>query len=64
VTEFSDNPDELLEKIGRKRGCLVSGGNVDMTRAADLLLREIRSGKMGQISFETPELIAEEKASD
>ena len=64
VTEFTDNPDQLLEEIGRKRGCLISGGTVDMTRAAELLLREMRSGKMGQISFETPETIEQEKTSD
>jgi ribosome biogenesis GTPase A len=63
VTEFTDNPDLLLEEIGRKRGCLVGGGTVDMTRAAELLLREMRSGKMGQISFETPESLEKEKES-
>ncbi|MBE0500759.1 MAG: ribosome biogenesis GTPase YlqF [Desulfuromonadales bacterium] len=64
ITEFTDNPDQLLEEIGTKRGCLVSGGTVNMTRAAELLLREVRSGKMGQISFETPESLEQEKARD
>ena len=64
VTEFTDDPDQLLEEIGTKRGCLVSGGTVDMTRAAELLLREVRSGKMGQISFETPESLEQEKDRD
>lgn len=64
VTELTDNPDQLLEAIGRKRGCLVSGGSVDMTRAAELLLREMRGGKMGQLSFETPDLLTRESAHD
>ena len=64
LTELSDNPDHLLEEIGRRRGCLVSGGTVDMTRAAELLLREMRGGKMGQISFESPEMMTKEKADD
>jgi len=61
VTEFTDNPDQLLEEIGKKRGCLVSGGTVDMTRAAELFLREMRSGMLGQISLETPESLEQEK---
>ena len=64
LAELSDNPDHLLEEIGRRRGCLVSGGTVDMTRAAELLLREMRGGKMGQISFESPEIKTREQADD
>ena len=47
-------PLALLEEIGRQRGCLVSGGEVDLRRAAELLLRELRSGKLGRISLEHP----------
>jgi ribosome biogenesis GTPase A len=46
---------EVLEAIGRKRGALRSGGHVDLDRAADLFLRDLRAGKIGRISFETPE---------
>ena len=45
----------LLEAVGRKRGALRSGGHVDLERAADLFLRELRGGKIGPISFERPE---------
>lgn len=44
----------LLEAIGRRRGALRSGGRVDLERAADLFLRDLRAGKLGGISFETP----------
>ncbi len=45
---------ELLELIGRKRGCIISGGNVDMLRVSNLLLDDFRSAKIGNISLETP----------
>lgn len=48
-------PEELLQTIGRKRGCLVSGGVVDLQRASVLLLDEFRGGKIGNITLETPE---------
>ena len=51
---------QLLEDIGRKRGCLRAGGIVDMQRASEILIHEIRSGALGALSFETPEMIAKE----
>jgi ribosome biogenesis GTPase A len=48
------SPTELLEVIGRKRGCLVRGGTVDMHKAADALVRSFRSGALGRISLEAP----------
>ncbi len=47
---------ELLELIGRKRGCIVSGGNVDMLRASNLVLDDFRSAKIGNISLEKPSM--------
>ncbi len=49
---------QLLEDIGRKRGCLRAGGIIDLQRASEILIHEIRSGALGQLSFETPEMIA------
>jgi ribosome biogenesis GTPase A len=45
---------ELLTTIGRKRGCLRSGGIVDLHKAADILVHEFRSGALGRISLEAP----------
>ncbi len=45
----------LLEQIGRRRGMLVSGGEVDLERAASTLLDEFRGGKLGRITLEMPE---------
>lgn len=48
-------PWEILEEIGRERGMLIRGGEVNTERASVMLLEEYRSGKMGKISFERPE---------
>lgn len=45
---------ELLELIGRKRGMLISGGEIDTERAANTILDEYRNGKLGKITFEKP----------
>ncbi len=53
VTDFAEMPPfELLEYIGRKRGMLISGGEVDTLRAATMLFDELRAGKLGKITFE------------
>lgn len=52
---------ELLEAIGRKRGALRPGGRIDLHKASELVLHEFRSGKMGLLSLETPEMIEIEK---
>jgi len=51
---------QLLEDIGRKRGCLRAGGIIDLQRVSEILIHEIRSGALGLLSFETPEMIARE----
>ena len=50
---------EILFNIGKKRGCLISGGDVDYDRAARILLDEFRACKLGKIVLETPEDIKE-----
>lgn len=74
--QLQDMPTEsmaLLEAIGRRRGCLRAGKQVDTDKAAKLFLTELRAGTLGQISLELPEmmlvemqevaLIREEKAA-
>ena len=48
-------PYELLELVGRKRGMLISGGEIDTERAANLIMDEYRAGKFGNITLEFPE---------
>ena len=45
---------ELLEEAGKKRGCLIKGGEIDLYRIAAIILDEVRGGKLGRISFEIP----------
>ncbi|MFC0558625.1 ribosome biogenesis GTPase YlqF [Halalkalibacter alkalisediminis] len=45
---------ELFDEIGKKRGCLLGGGYVDYDKAAEIILREMRSGTLGRISLERP----------
>lgn len=46
---------EILEKIGRKRGFVISGGEIDMERAANMVLDELRSARIGNITLEKPQ---------
>ena len=45
---------ELLEYLGKKRGFVISGGEIDTERAAHILLDEFRGAKLGNISLERP----------
>ncbi len=45
----------MLEQAARKRGFLISGGEVDTERMARILLDEFRGGVLGRITLETPE---------
>ena len=45
---------ELMKLIGKKRGALVSGGNVDDEKTANIILDDFRSGRIGRISLEKP----------
>lgn len=46
---------EVLEAIGKRRGFLISGGEINTERAAIILIDEFRSGKLGRISLEIPD---------
>ena len=59
-----DNPTDLIEAIGRCLGCLVAGGGIDLHRAAEAFLRELRAGKLGRVSFEEPVMLAVQAVTD
>lgn len=63
ITELPDTPNGVLEAIGRRLGCLITGGEVDLHRAAEAFLRELRAGKIGRVSFEEPDQEAARKAA-
>ena len=54
LDEVSADPVQLIEAVGRKRGFIRKAGEVDFERAARTLLLEIRSGKLGRMSYEAP----------
>ncbi len=47
-------PAELLAAIGAKRGCLLKGGRIDTLKVCRLLMTDLRTGKLGQVSFDEP----------
>ena len=56
INDFSDKePWEVLEMIGKKRGMMIKGGEIDTERASVMLLDEYRGGRLGTISLEKPE---------
>lgn len=46
---------EIMEEIGRKRGCIVKGGEIDYTKVSNIILDEFRKGIIGNITLEFPE---------
>ena len=53
---------DMLEMGARKRGFLISGGEIDLERMASILLDEFRGGKMGRITLEMPEDLNKDEA--
>ena len=47
-----DESYEILERIGRKRGMLISGGEINTERAANMLIDEYRGGRLGKITLD------------
>lgn len=55
INDFSDLQSwDVLEMIGKKRGFLIKGGEIDTLRAAAVICDEFRGGKLGKISLELP----------
>ena len=51
-----------MDLIGKKKGCLRKGGNIDYDRVSRIFLTEMRAGMLGPITMETPEIIEKEMA--
>ncbi|MEL7497155.1 MAG: ribosome biogenesis GTPase YlqF [Planctomycetota bacterium] len=52
---------ELIEAIGRRRGCLGKAGVVDIDRASKIFVTELRAGTLGPMTLESPEMMVLEK---
>ncbi|MCJ7687964.1 MAG: ribosome biogenesis GTPase YlqF [Clostridiaceae bacterium] len=55
LPEIMDEAIDNMDNIGKKRGAVISGGNIDYNRIAVMLLDEFRGGKLGSISLERPD---------
>ena len=53
-TEPPETAAELMEAIGRKRGCLLRGGVIDYEKVQRIVLNEFRGGKLGVVSLDAP----------
>jgi ribosome biogenesis GTPase A len=52
LTELPDEPHALIEAIGKSRGALLKGGEVDVDRVVKFVIADIRESKFGRISFD------------
>ena len=60
LDEVSDlGVETLLAEIGRKRGGLLAGGQVNLQKAAEIAINDFRTGAWGRITLETPEAFAQ-----
>lgn len=68
LDELPETDLELLDAIGIKRACVRKGGGVEIQKVSSLLINELRSGLLGPISWETPEMtemeVIQAKADD
>lgn len=60
LESLPENESDLMEIIGKKRGCLRSGKQVDFDKTSKILLSELRAGTLGRITLETPKIIEKE----
>jgi len=60
LSEAPQTEIELIESIGRLRGCLREGGQVELDKTCKILINEFRLGILGQITLESPETFAQE----
>lgn len=53
ITEIPADMPELMKEIGRRRGYLLSGGEIDISRTSENLLKEFREGKLGRFTLDS-----------
>jgi ribosome biogenesis GTPase A len=59
IADVASHTDEtLLEAIGRQRGAVQSGGRINLTKAAHIVIHDFRSAALGRVTLETPEQFA------
>ena len=62
IEDLPETDWEFFEVAGRNRGCVRAGNKIDTYRMSEILINELRSGTLGRISMETPEMRETEEA--
>jgi ribosome biogenesis GTPase A len=57
LEQLPGTEQQLMDAIGKNRGCLKAGGRIDMDKVSKILLTELRAGMIGKISLETPAMM-------
>ncbi|MDD5273858.1 MAG: 50S ribosome-binding GTPase, partial [Methylovulum sp.] len=60
LAQLPEREMELLELIGKQRGCLRAGGKIDHDKVAKIILSEFRTGTLGRMTMETPAMMEQE----
>ena len=60
LEQLPETEQQLMEAIGKNRGCLRAGGRIDMDKVSKILLAELRAGMIGRVSLETPAMMEQE----
>ena len=60
LVELPDTGHALLEAIGRRRGCIGPGGVIDLHKASELVIHELRAGTIGRITLDEAPALAPE----
>lgn len=61
IDHIPDTEIEFLELAAARRGALMAGGRVNLHKICEVLINELRSGKLGHITLETPAMVEKEK---
>ena len=64
IDELPATDIELMDLIAARRNCMRRGGIADLHKVSEILLNEFRSGNLGRLSLETPEMIARENPAE
>jgi len=57
IEEMGALPEQLLEAVGARRGFYMSGGAIDLSKAARVVIKEFREGKLGRYTLDRPESV-------
>jgi len=61
IDDLPDTELGFLEAAAQQRGAIMRGGRVNLHKICEVLINELQAGKLGRISLETPEMVAQEK---